>query len=112
MGSLTGNKKMRKRNIQDRISILQCIISGEDKDPIQLLDEAIRCLKCLKLKTKLVNLMPCKLGEFQASWFFLFFCLVTQWLEIHLFKMNKQGVRGSGSNPDYAMSLLVELSSR
>ncbi|KAK7385371.1 hypothetical protein VNO78_31087 [Psophocarpus tetragonolobus] len=51
MGSLSGNKKMRKEKIQDVLSILQCIVpGGKDKDPIELLDEAIRCLKSLKLK--------------------------------------------------------------
>ncbi|KAG5111191.1 hypothetical protein JHK82_040414 [Glycine max] len=51
MGSLSGNKKMRKEKIQDVLSILQCIVpGGKDKDPIELIDEAIRCLKSLKLK--------------------------------------------------------------
>ncbi|CAJ1971696.1 unnamed protein product [Sphenostylis stenocarpa] len=51
VGSLSGNKKMRKEKIQDVLSILQCIVpGGKDKEPIELLDEAIRCLKSLKLK--------------------------------------------------------------
>ena len=51
MGSLSGNKKMRKEKNQDVLSILQCIVpGGKDKDPIELIDEAIRCLKSLKLK--------------------------------------------------------------
>ncbi|XP_004490421.1 transcription factor bHLH143-like [Cicer arietinum] len=57
MGSLTGNKKMRKEKIQDVLSILQCIVpNGKDKEPIQLLDEAIRCLKSLKLKARALGL--------------------------------------------------------
>ncbi|ESW13238.1 hypothetical protein PHAVU_008G179500 [Phaseolus vulgaris] len=51
MGSWSGNKKMRKEKIQDVLSILQCIVpGGKGKDPVVLLDEAIRCLKSLKLK--------------------------------------------------------------
>lgn len=57
MGSLPGNKKVRKEKIQDVLSILQCIVpGGKDKDPIQLLDEAISCLKSLKLKARALGL--------------------------------------------------------
>ncbi|KAJ1377070.1 putative transcription factor [Sesbania bispinosa] len=57
MGFFPGNKKMRKEKIQDVLSILQCIVpGGKDKDPIQLLDEAIRCLKSLKLKARALGL--------------------------------------------------------
>ncbi|TKY56311.1 Transcription factor bHLH145 [Spatholobus suberectus] len=57
MGSLSGNKKIRKEKIQDVLSILQCIVPGvKDKDPIRLLDEAIRCLKSLKLKARELGL--------------------------------------------------------
>ncbi|XP_020235133.1 transcription factor bHLH145 [Cajanus cajan] len=57
MGSLSGNKKMRKEKIQDVLSILQYLVpGGKDKDPIELLDEAIRCLKSLKLKAKELGL--------------------------------------------------------
>ncbi|QCE00698.1 hypothetical protein DEO72_LG7g1988 [Vigna unguiculata] len=46
-----GYKKMRKEKIQDVLSILQCMVpGGKGKDPVELLDEAIRCLKSLKLK--------------------------------------------------------------
>lgn len=66
MGSLTGNKKMRKeKKIQDVLSILQCIVpGGKDKDPIQLLDEAICCLKSLKLKARALGLDALQVGEF------------------------------------------------
>ncbi|KAK7321256.1 hypothetical protein VNO77_31719 [Canavalia gladiata] len=57
MGSVSGNKKMRKEKIQDILSVLQCIVpGGKDKDPIELLDEAIRCLKSLKLKARELGL--------------------------------------------------------
>ncbi|KAL2317650.1 hypothetical protein Fmac_031526 [Flemingia macrophylla] len=57
MASLSGNKKMRKEKIQDVLSILQYLVpGGKDKDPIELLDEAIRCLKSLKLKAKELGL--------------------------------------------------------
>ncbi|XP_027329648.1 transcription factor bHLH143-like isoform X2 [Abrus precatorius] len=57
MGSLSCNKRMRKEKIQDVLSILQCIVpGGKDKDPIELLDEAIRCLKSLKLKVRELGL--------------------------------------------------------
>ncbi|KAE9595974.1 putative transcription factor bHLH family [Lupinus albus] len=50
MDSLSGNKKMRKDKIQDVLSILQSMIpGGKDKDPVDLIDEAIHCLKSLKL---------------------------------------------------------------
>ncbi|XP_047150584.1 transcription factor bHLH143-like [Vigna umbellata] len=63
MGSWSGNKKMRKEKIQDVLSILQCIVpGGKGKDPVELLDEAIRCLKSLKLKAIKLGLdMPYKL---------------------------------------------------
>lgn len=57
VGYLSSNKKMRKEKIQDVLSILQCIVpGGKDKDPIELLDEAIRCLKSLKLKARELGL--------------------------------------------------------
>ncbi|OIW04304.1 hypothetical protein TanjilG_32496 [Lupinus angustifolius] len=57
MGSLSGNKKMRKDKIQDILSILQSMIpGGKDKDPVDLIDEAIHCLKSLKLKAKALGL--------------------------------------------------------
>ena len=57
MGSLLGNKRMRKEKIQDVLSILQCIIpGGKDKEPVELLDEAIRCLKSLKVKARALGL--------------------------------------------------------
>lgn len=54
MGFLSGNKKARKEKIRDVMSALQTIIpgGGKDKDPIVLLDEAIRCLKSLKAKAR------------------------------------------------------------
>ncbi|XP_057442473.1 transcription factor bHLH145-like [Lotus japonicus] len=65
MGSLTGNKKMRKEKIQDVLSVLQHIVpGGKDKDPIQLLDEAIRCLKSLKVKARALGLDALQDGEF------------------------------------------------
>ncbi|KAI4307465.1 hypothetical protein L6164_030649 [Bauhinia variegata] len=57
MGSLSGSKRMRKERIRDVLSILQSIIpGGKDKDPIVLLDEAIRCLKSLKVKARELGL--------------------------------------------------------
>ncbi|MED6144573.1 hypothetical protein PIB30_016845 [Stylosanthes scabra] len=57
IGSLLGNKKMRKEKIQDVLSILQCIIpSGKDKELVELLDEAIGSLKSLKMKAKALGL--------------------------------------------------------
>ncbi|XP_061372056.1 transcription factor bHLH143-like [Gastrolobium bilobum] len=57
MGSMSGNKKMRKEKIRDVLSILQSIIpGGKDKDPVMLLDDAIHCLKSLKLKAKALGL--------------------------------------------------------
>jgi hypothetical protein len=57
MDSLAGTKKIRKEKIQDVLSILQCIVpNGKDKEPVQLLDEAIHCLKSLKLKAKALGL--------------------------------------------------------
>ncbi|RDX91705.1 Transcription factor bHLH145, partial [Mucuna pruriens] len=56
-GSLSGNKKMKKENIRDVLSILQSIIPGrKDKDPVMLLDDAIRCLKSLKHKAQALGL--------------------------------------------------------
>ncbi|KAF7829990.1 transcription factor bHLH143-like [Senna tora] len=53
----SGNKKMRKERIRDVLNILQTIIpGGKERDPIGLLDEAIRCLKSLKLKAKALGL--------------------------------------------------------
>ncbi|KAK7301128.1 hypothetical protein RJT34_11989 [Clitoria ternatea] len=57
LGSFSRHKKMRKEKIQDVLSILQCIVpGGKDKDPIDLLDEAIHCLKSLKLKARELGL--------------------------------------------------------
>lgn len=57
MGSLSGNKKMKKEKIRDVLSILQSLIPGsKDKDPVMLLDEAIHCLKSLKHKAKELGL--------------------------------------------------------
>lgn len=57
IGSLPGNKKVRKEKIQDVLSILQCIVpGGKGKDPIQLIDGAISCLKSLKLKARALGL--------------------------------------------------------
>ncbi|XP_054788806.1 transcription factor bHLH143-like isoform X1 [Prosopis cineraria] len=57
MGSLSGNKKMRREKIREVLSVLQSIIpGGKDKDPIVLLDEAICCLKSLKLKARTLGL--------------------------------------------------------
>ncbi|KAL5102555.1 hypothetical protein RYX36_006882 [Vicia faba] len=57
MGSLACTKKMRKEKIQNVLSILQCIVpNGKDKNPIQLLDDAIRCLNSLKLKARALGL--------------------------------------------------------
>lgn len=56
-GSLSGCKKMRKEKIRDILNILQSIIpGGQDKDPIMLIDEAIRCLKSLKSKARALGL--------------------------------------------------------
>lgn len=61
MGCLSGSKKMRKEKIRDVLSVLQSIVpGGKGKDPILLLDEAIRCLKSLKLKARVLGL--------DASW--------------------------------------------
>ncbi|KAI4337625.1 hypothetical protein L6164_016014 [Bauhinia variegata] len=57
MGTLSVSKKMRKERIRDVLSNLQSIIpGGKDKDPIVLLDEAIRCLKSLKLRARVLGL--------------------------------------------------------
>ncbi|KAE9615222.1 hypothetical protein Lal_00048492 [Lupinus albus] len=57
MGSLSGIKKMRKDKIQDVLSILQSMIpGGKEMGPVELIDEAIRCLKSLKLKAKALGL--------------------------------------------------------
>ncbi|XP_058759697.1 transcription factor bHLH143-like [Vicia villosa] len=56
-GSLKGTKKTRKEKIQSVLSILQCIVpNGKDKNPIQLLDDAIHCLNSLKLKARALGL--------------------------------------------------------
>lgn len=56
-GSLEGTKKTRKEKIQNVLSILQCIVpNGKDKNPIQLLDDAIHCLNSLKLKARALGL--------------------------------------------------------
>ncbi|CAL0307814.1 unnamed protein product [Lupinus luteus] len=57
MGSSSGIKKMRKDKIQDVLSILQSMIpGGKDMGPVELIDEAIRCLKSLKHKAKALGL--------------------------------------------------------
>ncbi|KAI9097743.1 hypothetical protein K1719_025514 [Acacia pycnantha] len=57
MVSLSGNKKMRKEKVREVLSFLQTIVPcGKDKDPIVVLDEAIRCLKSLKLKARALGL--------------------------------------------------------
>ncbi|KAK7275822.1 hypothetical protein RIF29_16946 [Crotalaria pallida] len=56
-GSFSGNKKMRKDKVQGVLSILQSMIpGGKDMDPVELIDEAIRCLKSLKLQAKALGL--------------------------------------------------------
>lgn len=57
MCALSGNKKMRKEKIREVLSVLQTIVpGGKDMDPLVLLDEAIRCLKSLKLKARALGL--------------------------------------------------------
>ncbi|KAJ7958941.1 Transcription factor [Quillaja saponaria] len=52
-----GNKKIRKEKIRDALSILQSIIpGGKGKNPVVILDEAIHCLKSLKLKAQALGL--------------------------------------------------------
>ncbi|TKY74457.1 Transcription factor bHLH145 [Spatholobus suberectus] len=56
-GSLSGTKKMKKEKIRDVLSMLQSVIpGGKDKDPVILLDDAIRCLKSLKHKAQALGL--------------------------------------------------------
>ncbi|CAJ1974003.1 unnamed protein product [Sphenostylis stenocarpa] len=56
-GSLSGNKKMKKQKIQGVLSILRTIIPGGiDKDPVMVLDDAIRSLKSLKHKAQALGL--------------------------------------------------------
>ncbi|KAJ7965786.1 putative Transcription factor [Quillaja saponaria] len=56
-GSSSRNKKIRKEKIKDVLNILQSIIpGGKGKDPIVIIDEAIQCLKSLKLKAKALGL--------------------------------------------------------
>lgn len=51
------NKKLRKERIRDVLNVLQTIIpGGKERDPIGLLDEAICCLKSLKLKARALGL--------------------------------------------------------
>lgn len=53
----SSKKKMRKERIRDVLNILQTIIpGGKERDPIGLLDEAICCLKSLKLKARALGL--------------------------------------------------------
>ncbi|GAB4844925.1 hypothetical protein Ancab_038316 [Ancistrocladus abbreviatus] len=57
MGSLSGNKRLRKEKIRQTVNILQGLIpDGENKDAIVILDEAIRYLRTLKLKAKSLGL--------------------------------------------------------
>ena len=57
MGSLSAPKKMRKEKIRELLSVMQGIIpGGKDKDPVMLLDDAIRCLKSLKHMAKELGL--------------------------------------------------------
>ncbi|KAK4276866.1 hypothetical protein QN277_014968 [Acacia crassicarpa] len=58
-GSSQGSdyKKMRKEKIRDVLNVLKTIIpGGKERDPIWLLDEAICCLKSLKLKARALGL--------------------------------------------------------
>lgn len=59
-GSSQGSdyKKMRKEKIRDVLNVLQTIIPGgrKERDPIGLIDEAICCLKSLKLKARALGL--------------------------------------------------------
>lgn len=53
----SSHKKMRKERIRDVLNILQTIIpGGKERDPIGLLDEAIHCLKSLKVKARSLGL--------------------------------------------------------
>ncbi|XP_027354954.1 transcription factor bHLH143 [Abrus precatorius] len=55
--SFSGNKKMKREKIRNVLSALHRIIPGrKDKDPVMLLDDAIRCLKSLKYKAKALGL--------------------------------------------------------
>jgi hypothetical protein len=57
MGSESGNKRMRKENIRETMSILQNLIpGGKGKDAIVVLEEAIQYLKSLKFKAKALGL--------------------------------------------------------
>lgn len=51
--SLSGSKRERKEKIRETVSILQTILpSGNDKDAVVVLDEAINYLKTLRFKAK------------------------------------------------------------
>lgn len=53
MGSLSGNKRIRKDKIRETVSILRSILpDGTGKDAMVVLSEAIDYLKSLKLKAK------------------------------------------------------------
>ncbi|MED6172779.1 hypothetical protein PIB30_053112 [Stylosanthes scabra] len=61
MESLSANKKMRKEKIRELLNVLQSMIPDgpdkvKDKDPAMLLDDAIRCLKYMKVKAKELGL--------------------------------------------------------
>ncbi|OIW16612.1 hypothetical protein TanjilG_02818 [Lupinus angustifolius] len=57
MSSSSCIKKMRKDKIQDVLSILQSMIpGGKDMGPVELIDEAVHCLKSLKHKAKALGL--------------------------------------------------------
>ena len=57
--SLSVNKKMRKEKLRELLNVLQSMIPGgmdKDRDPAMLLDDAIRCLKAMKVKAKELGL--------------------------------------------------------
>ncbi|KAL0333290.1 UNVERIFIED_CONTAM: Transcription factor [Sesamum angustifolium] len=57
LGSSSGCKRSRKEKIRETISILQSIIpSGNGKDAIVVIDEAIHYLRSLKVKAKALGL--------------------------------------------------------
>ena len=57
MESSSSNKRLRIEKIHETVSVLRSLIpSGEGKDAIMVLDEAIDYLKSLKLKAKTLGL--------------------------------------------------------
>ncbi|KAG6705246.1 hypothetical protein I3842_07G170800 [Carya illinoinensis] len=57
MGSISGNKRMKRERIRETVNILQSIIPGvSSKDALVVLDQSIHYLKSLKLKAKALGL--------------------------------------------------------